>query len=396
MAKTYVAGLRSSVARGYEACFRSSCDQACIACARDATAHNRHDMQQAHGQSCDQQRNQQGIEARFTKREHLRDDTMRHLARPPRTFFELAGRGWQGKRVHAQPSAFWVDDYLEHLAVERTLARNTIESYAHDLRELCVYLEAHASDVTRADGETIAGFLGTLEARAVGARSQARYLSALRGLFRYLRAARVVDSDPTELLESPKRRDRLPVVLTRDEVERLLAAPNLNEPGGLRDAAMIFTMYASGLRVSELVNMRCADLLGERGLVRVDGKGGKQRLVPIGDVAVSYVQRYVAEVRGQWAQSGEHKLFVSTRGHGLTRQAFWQIVRRYVIEAGIVKAISPHKLRHSFATHLLEGGADLRAVQSMLGHSDIATTQIYTHVMGDRLRQVHERYHPRG
>jgi len=289
-----------------------------------------------------------------------------------------------------------VDDYLEHLAVERVLARNTVEAYAHDLREFVAYLDGQGATLADADAERIAGFLGTLAERAVGGRSQARYLSALRGLFRYLRSARQVSVDPTELLESPRKRMGLPVVLTRQEIDRLLDAPNLGEPHGVRDAAMLYTMYASGLRVSELTGMRLSDLLAERGLVSVVGKGGKQRLVPIGDLALSRLEPYLRSVRPAWAKPGENRLFVTQRGSGMTRQAFWLIVRRHVIEAGITKAVSPHKLRHSFATHLLEGGADLRAVQSMLGHADISTTQVYTHVMGDRLRQVHERYHPRG
>ena len=298
--------------------------------------------------------------------------------------------------MHGQPLAFWVDDYLEHLAVERALARNTVEAYAHDLREFVAYLEGEGLTLADANAERVAGFLAQLSGREVGARSQARYLSALRGLFRYLRSARVVTVDPTELLESPRKRLGLPVVLTRQEIERLLDAPNLGEPHGVRDAAMLFTMYASGLRVSELTGMRVSDLLTDRGLVSVVGKGGKQRLVPIGDLALSRIEPYLRSVRPTWAKPNESRLFVTQRGMGMTRQALWLIVRRYVIEAGITKAISPHKLRHSFATHLLEGGADLRAVQSMLGHADISTTQVYTHVMGDRLRQVHERYHPRG
>ena len=298
--------------------------------------------------------------------------------------------------MHARNTAFWVDDYLEHLAAERALAKNSIEAYAHDLREFAAYLETCGVELTDADVESVAGFLATLAERALGARSQARYLSSLRGLFRYLRAARAIDADPCELLEGPRRRDRLPVVLSRDEVERLLGAPDPATPNGIRDAAMLYTMYASGLRVSELVNLGLSDLMADRGLLRVVGKGEKQRLVPIGEGALIYVQQYLARVRGGWAKAAEPHLFVSARGGGLTRQAFWQIVRRYAAAAGILKPISPHKLRHSFATHLLEGGADLRAVQSMLGHADIATTQVYTHVQGDRLRQVHERYHPRG
>ncbi len=289
-----------------------------------------------------------------------------------------------------------MDDYLEHLAIERALAKNTIEAYAHDLRELVGYLEAQGSSLAEADAEQIAGFLAQLDQKAIGARSQARYLSALRGLFRHLRTTGTLTHDPSELLERPRQRSGLPVVLTRDEVESLLAAPDLSEPRGVRDAAMLYTMYASGLRVSELVNITSADVLADRGLLKVEGKGRKQRLVPIGDVALNAIARYARDVRPAWAKPAERRLFVSARGHGLTRQAFWQIVRRYVIAQGILKAVSPHKLRHSFATHLLEGGADLRAVQSMLGHADIATTQVYTHVLGDRLRQVHARYHPRG
>jgi integrase/recombinase XerD len=289
-----------------------------------------------------------------------------------------------------------VDDYLEHLAVERALAKNTIEAYAHDLRELVSYLDTRRVSLADADPEQIAGFLAQLDARAIGARSQARYLSAVRGLFRFLWTTQAIARDPTELLERPRQRSGLPVVLTRAEVEALLAAPDLGDPRGVRDAAMLYTMYASGLRVSELVNLKPADVLADRGLLKVEGKGRKQRLVPIGDVALAAIARYAREVRPGWAKPAERRLFVSARGTGLTRQAFWQIVRRYAIAQGILKPISPHKLRHSFATHLLEGGADLRAVQSMLGHADIATTQIYTHVMGDRLRQVHARYHPRG
>jgi integrase/recombinase XerD len=298
--------------------------------------------------------------------------------------------------VHDRSDAFWVDDYLEHLQVERALAQNSIEAYAHDLREFIGHLETQGVGLAEARTDHVAEFLAALAARDVGARSQARYLSALRGLFRHLRSCRVLTADPTELVEGPRRRHGLPVVLSGAEVEQLLAAPALDTPRGVRDAAMLFTMYASGLRVSELVSLRLDDVLAERGLLRVTGKGGKQRLVPIGDVALAQLARYTAEVRAAWARPSELRLFVTARGGGMTRQAFWQLVRRYALQAGIAKPISPHKLRHSFATHLLEGGADLRAVQSMLGHADISTTQVYTHVMGDRLRQVHARYHPRG
>jgi integrase/recombinase XerD len=290
----------------------------------------------------------------------------------------------------------WLSDYLEHLRVERGLAHNTLEAYAHDLLNFVTQLNASGHSLARVTAETIASFLGTLSQRGVGGRSQARYLSSLRGLFRFLRAQRLLDHDPTELLDRPRTSSSLPGVLSRAEVDALLRAPELNDPAGLRDAAMLYTMYASGLRVSELVGLACDELAPEHGLLKVTGKGGKQRLVPIGDVACELVDRYVQQVRTAWAAEGAIELFVTHRGHGMTRQAFWKIVRRHALQAGIVRPISPHKLRHSFATHLLEGGADLRAVQVMLGHSDISTTQVYTHVLTERLKSVHQRYHPRG
>ncbi len=295
-----------------------------------------------------------------------------------------------------ESTAFWVDDYLDHLKVERGLSRNTLEAYAHDLAVFHAHLEAQGRALDQAGVEDIAGFLDVIRSRGVGGRSQARYLSALRGLFRYLRSERRVATDPTELLDSPRQRTGLPVVLTREEIRGLLAAPMLSTPLGVRDAAMLYTMYASGLRVSELVGLKLSGLFLDRGLLSVTGKGDKQRLVPVGDAAAAKIVPYLDTVRGKWAEPDEGCVFVTPRGHGMTRQAFWFVVRRHALTAGITKQLSPHKLRHSFATHLLEGGADLRAVQTMLGHADIATTQVYTHVMGDHLRAVHQRYHPRG
>jgi integrase/recombinase XerD len=295
-----------------------------------------------------------------------------------------------------ESTAFWVDDYLDHLRVERGLSHHTLEAYAHDLAVFHSHLDAQGRGLADANVEDLAGFLAALRSRSVGGRSQARYLSALRGLFRYLRSEHRVAADPTELLDSPKKRPGLPVVLTREEVSGLLAAPMLSTPLGLRDAAMLYTMYASGLRVSELVGLKLSGLFLDRGLLCVVGKGDKQRLVPVGEAAVAKIEAYLAEVRGKWAEPDETCVFVTPRGRGMTRQAFWYVVRKYALAAGISKRLSPHKLRHSFATHLLEGGADLRAVQTMLGHADISTTQVYTHVMGDHLRSVHQRYHPRG
>ena len=292
--------------------------------------------------------------------------------------------------------SFSVDEYLQHLQVERALSGATIEAYAHDLRELVSHLQAAGVPLHEAEVEHIAGFVAELSSRGVGARSQARYLSAIRGLFAYLIKEGTLRSDPCELLDGPRKRTPLPVVLSFEEVTRLLAAPGLDTPRGLRDSAMLHTMYASGLRVSELVGLRVLDVLADKGLLSVAGKGRKQRLVPVGEVALGLVDRYLHQVRGQWAEANEPGLFVSARGRTLTRQAFWKSVRGYAAAAGILKAISPHKLRHSFATHLLERGADLRAVQALLGHADIVTTQVYTHVLSDHLSRTHATYHPRG
>lgn len=303
----------------------------------------------------------------------------------------------------AQPTArldahtlAWQAEYFEHLRVERGLAHNTLEAYAHDLRVFAEYVSQLGESFATVRTEQVAAFLGSLGDRKLAGRSQARYLSALRGLYRFLLAERHVTEDPTELLDAPRKGQRLPGVLTRDEIVRLLDAPDANDPAGLRDKAMLYTMYASGLRVSELTGLAVADLSREHGLLKVTGKGGKQRLVPIGDPVCALVERYLVGVRSSWAADGEHALFVTTRGTGMCRETFWRIVRRHALVAGIDKPISPHKLRHSFATHLLEGGADLRAVQVMLGHSDISTTQVYTHVLTDRLKSVHQRHHPRG
>lgn len=303
---------------------------------------------------------------------------------------------WQARRVNEVDPLDALAEYLEHLRVERGLAHNTTDAYGRDLRDFAVYLEDVGQHLPAVDAECVAAFLGTLSERGLGARSQARYLSSLRGWFRFMRAQRYIDRDPSALIDRPRARRPLPSVLTRAEVERLLCTPDVNNPAGLRDAAMLITMYASGLRVSELVTLPCDALMRAQGLIKVTGKGGKQRLVPIGDVACALVERYLVGVRPGWARAKEDALFVTPRGARMTRQGFWKLVQRHAQAAGIAKDVSPHKLRHSFATHLLQGGADLRAVQMMLGHSDIATTQVYTHVMIDQLKSVHERYHPRG
>ena len=289
----------------------------------------------------------------------------------------------------------WIDAYLDHLRVERALASNTLDAYARDLNALASEVGGDV-DPRTIGPEAIASLMVSNVRRGFRARSSARQLSGLRGFFRFLVRERAVPEDPTRLVDRPKLANKLPRVLTIDEVERLLAAPDTATDRGACHAAMLHLMYASGLRVSELVGLRTADLDLQRGLVAAFGKGGKRRLVPMGEIAIDHLVRYLRDVRGRVATGADEKaLFVSPRGGHYTRASFWRIVRRYAVAAGIVPLPSPHKLRHSFATHLLRGGADLRAVQAMLGHADLGTTEIYTRVAQDHIRAAHAKSHPR-
>lgn len=291
------------------------------------------------------------------------------------------------------------DAYLAHLKVERGLAKNTLTAYAGDLARFAAWMEERGNPVDESSEPQVARYLAYVGGDGLSARSQARVLSALRGFYKYMLREREVRRDPTQLLEGPKLSKRLPVVMTETEVLRLLAAPRGNKPNAVRDRAMLHTMYAAGLRVSELVRLELGDLHLEGRFLNAFGKGSKRRIVPIGDLAIESLVTYLREVRPKWAlRSGApaSEVFLTARGTPLTRQAFWKSVKAYTRAAGIEKDISPHKLRHSFATHLLLGGADLRAVQTMLGHADIATTEVYTHVTGAHLRHVHATYHPRG
>lgn len=290
----------------------------------------------------------------------------------------------------------FVDAYLDHLRVERALAQNSLEAYARDLDGLLKHLDdARVADVARIGSEDIAALLARNVERGISARSTARQLSALRGFFRFLVRERAIADDPTALVDRPKLGRKLPRVLTFDEVERLLATPDVSKPRGARDAAMIHLMYASGLRVSELCTLAIADLDMQRGVVSALGKGGKRRLVPVGEVALDHLTRYLETIRPRVAKPETRVLFVSPRGGRFTRQGFWKLLKRYAAAAGITAPLSPHKLRHSFATHLLRGGADLRAVQAMLGHADLGTTEIYTRVAADHVARAHARAHPR-
>ncbi len=289
-----------------------------------------------------------------------------------------------------------VDRYLAHLKVERGLSALTLEAYATDLARFGEHLETEGEGVEGVGAEVLAGFLVGLAHAGVGARSQARYLSSIRGFFKHLLREGERKSDPSELLEAPKIARRLPHVLSREEVLRLLDAPEGDKPNRVRDRAMLQTMYAAGLRVTELVTLRTADLNLEAGFVNAFGKGERRRVVPLGAVAREAIEVYLRDIRPKWAKSATAELFLTSRGKPMTRQAMWKNIKGYALKVGIDKEISPHKLRHSFATHLLVGGADLRAVQTMLGHADISTTQIYTHVSGEHLARMLSLYHPRG
>jgi integrase/recombinase XerD len=287
----------------------------------------------------------------------------------------------------------WIDAYLNHLRVERALARNTLEAYGHDLAQLA----SRAGDVDPLgiDRQAVVELLEGDVAKGIGARSSARHLSAVRGFFRFLVRERVVPADPTSLVDRPRIGRRLPRFLSFEDVERLLAAPDPASDRGVRDLAMIHLMYASGLRVSELVGLKVQDLDRARGVVMPLGKGGKRRLVPVGEVALSHLLLYLDHVRPRAIKTPTSTLFVSPHGGRLSRQGFWKLLKRYAAKAGITTPLSPHKLRHSFATHLLRGGADLRAVQAMLGHTDLATTEVYTHVAQAEVALAHSRAHPR-
>jgi integrase/recombinase XerD len=294
----------------------------------------------------------------------------------------------------------WIDVYLDHLRVERGLASNTLEAYARDLNALAAEVGG-STDPREIDAEAIATLMSKNVERGFGARSSARQLSGLRGFFRFLVRENAVPEDPTLLIDRPRQARKLPRVLSFEDVERLLAAPDVRTARGALHAAMLHLMYASGLRVSELCTLRLGDLDRARGVVCPRGKGGKRRLIPVGEIALTHLTRYLDEFRplalgARTSTKDASVLFVSPRGGSFTREGFWRIVRRYAVVAGIVPLPSPHKLRHSFATHLLRGGADLRAIQAMLGHADLGTTEIYTHVAADHVRTVHARSHPRG
>ncbi len=289
------------------------------------------------------------------------------------------------------------ESYLSYLRVEKGLSPNTVAAYRLDVGQFLQFLSQRGSPAPpQVDKDLLVDFLQTLYAR-VSARSVRRKIVSLRSFFRFLQLDGFTEHDPTETLESPRTWWTLPRYLTPSQVEALLAAPDRSTRNGYRDRTMLEVLYATGLRVSELVRLRTEDLNFEYGFVRTLGKGSRERLVPLGEVAFAHVREYLERVRPKLARGRRpsHYLFLSQKGGPMTRQNFWSIVTRLGRQAGLEGKLSPHVLRHSFATHLLENGADLRAVQLMLGHADISTTQIYTHVTRERLKKIYDRFHPR-
>ncbi|MHB1074787.1 site-specific tyrosine recombinase XerD [Thiobacillus sp.] len=291
-----------------------------------------------------------------------------------------------------------IDRFCDHLWLEDGLADLTLAAYRRDLKTFAAWLEKERA---RSLDTVVSGDLEAYLAWRFAHRSQpssaARYSSALKRFYRYLLRENLIASDPTLNLDRPKLPRALPKTLTETDVERLLNSADSDTALGLRDRAMLETLYATGLRVSELVGLKLTALNLNDGVLRVTGKGNKDRLVPLGEESVQWLRRYMAEARPQLLEKRlSDAVFVTARGEGMTRQAFWHLIKRRALAAGIIRPLSPHTLRHAFATHLLNHGADLRVVQMLLGHSDISTTQIYTHVARERLKQLHAQHHPRG
>lgn len=292
----------------------------------------------------------------------------------------------------------WLDQLLHYLIVERGLSKNTIEAYSHGLSRFLNHLREKGVQEIRDVGKfDVRGFLLALKKEKLSAKTIVRNLVAIRTFFRFLVQEGILETNPVEDLESPKVAKTLPEILTLKEIEQLLEQPNLQTPLGMRDRAMLEMLYAAGMRVSELTHLPTHQVNLEGGYVLLYGKGSKERIVPLGSEAIKWVTLYLKESRGILAKGKESPfLFINRSGKGMSRQGLWKNLKNYTRRAGLRKRITPHLLRHSFASHLLEGGADLRSVQMMLGHADISSTQIYTHVTGERLKKIHQRYHPRG
>lgn len=292
---------------------------------------------------------------------------------------------------------YHIQRFLDYTATERGLASKTLEAYGRDLSQFSAYLALHKITEAKAiDEACMLGFLDLLTKQKLASASIARKMTAVRCMIKYLIFEREIDKSPLEAIPSMRPPKRLPKSLDVDEVARILNAPQISDEYGIRDRAMLETLYATGLRVSELISLKTDDVNLKMGFVRCVGKGDKERIVPIGEIAAHLIEAYLDRARGKFARGQRSEyLFLSKLGKPMSRVMFWMIVKKYAAIAGIVKPITPHTLRHSFATHLLERGADLRSLQEMLGHASIATTEIYTHVSRDHLREVYKEAHPR-
>ena len=291
-----------------------------------------------------------------------------------------------------------IDKYIDSLWLEKGLSQNTLDSYQRDLKALTKWLDESNRSLQSVRREDLLKYLADRMGSGIKARSTARALSCLRSFYRYLLREKVIKVDPTLRIDNPKLGRPLPDSLTESDVERLLAAPDLTTPIGIRDRAMLEVLYACGLRVTEFVSLRLTDMNLRQGVLRVMGKGSKERLVPLGEEAISWLQRFIQESRDELLKKNlsEDVVFPSNQGKMMTRQTFWHRIKIHAQDAGIKKKLSPHTLRHAFATHLVNHGADLRVVQLLLGHSDLSTTQIYTHIAQHRMKELHAEHHPRG
>jgi len=291
-----------------------------------------------------------------------------------------------------------IEAFLDALWSERGLSKNTLAAYGRDLKALSIWQQKNNRELLTSNNSELLEYITLKIKQGSKSRSVARSISTYRRFFRYQLRELTIPEDPTALIELPKLGKTLPNSLSEEKVEALLDVPDINDPIGLRDRAMLELLYATGLRVSELVTLEYKQVNLLQGVVRVLGKGNKERLVPMGDEAVSWINKYLTDARSILMKSGgvSNSLFITRRGFGMTRQAFWYLIKRYAIQAGISSKLSPHTLRHAFATHLLNHGADLRVVQLLLGHSDLSTTQIYTHIANSRLQSMHQQHHPRG
>jgi integrase/recombinase XerD len=290
-----------------------------------------------------------------------------------------------------------IDRFLDAIWMERGLSENTLGAYRADLVALSQRLSRRGQDLVKAGRADILDYIAWRVEKGAKPRSTARQLSSFRRFYRYMLREGVIGEDPTAQIAMPKIGRALPQSLTEEEVEALLAAPNVSEPLGHRDRAMLEVLYATGVRVSELINLRMTQVNLNQGVLRIVGKGDRERLIPLGDEAQDWLRDFIDGPRAEiLLERQTDYLFPTRRGDRMTRQAFWHIIKRYAKKAGINKKLSPHTVRHAFATHLLNNGADLRVVQLLLGHSDVSTTQIYTHVARERMKELHSRHHPRG